>query len=265
MCQKDRQRQHVDVIMTAPAVLCLSLVDVGRGQVTINPFKGLCHPHHVWCWLLNIFISFPGYLPIALCRFSASSSFRLRSKSVSGLELLAVEVSCFDLAEARRDFSDSSIWLLELFMLGWTSTELLTVLLLRLLHWESVLSGSMSVSVSSRLWLSSELESLEAALSGVLLLLLSELLDTGAACTDGGPAAVFKGRRFSVSFTTAELGDDCATLVMETGAGAVWLAGVGVTEADALSGPGVAEFVVEGGTGAFRFFCWLSEPTPVWR
>lgn len=104
-------------------------------------------------------------------------------------------------------------------MLGWTSTELLTVLLLRLLHWESVLSGSMSVSVSSRLWLSSELESLEAALPGVLL--LSELLDRGAACTDGGPAAVFEGRRFSVSFTTAELVDDCATLVMETGAGAV--------------------------------------------
>lgn len=107
-------------------------------------------------------------------------------------------------------------------MLGWTSTELLTVLLLRLLHWESVLSGSTSVSVSSRLWLSSELESLEAALPGVLLLLLlSELLDRGAACTDGGPAAVFEGRRFSVSFTAAELGDDCATLVMETGAGAV--------------------------------------------
>lgn len=128
---------------------------------------------------MNIFTSSPGRLPIALCRFSASSSFRLRSKSVSGLELLAAVVSCFDLAEARRDFSDSSIWLLELFVLGRTGTELLTVLLLRLLHWESVLSGSTSVSVSSRLWLSSELESLEAALPGALL--LSELLDRRAA------------------------------------------------------------------------------------
>lgn len=106
-------------------------------------------------------------------------------------------------------------------MVGWTSTELLTVLLLGLLHWEPVWSGSRSVSVSSRLWLSSELESLEARLSGVLL--LSELLDGVAACTAGGPTAVFKGRGFSASFTAAEaeLVDDCATLVMETGAGAV--------------------------------------------
>lgn len=106
-------------------------------------------------------------------------------------------------------------------MVGWTSTTALTVLLLRLLHWEPVWSGSRSVSVSSKLWLSSELESLKAALSGVLL--LSELLDELAACTAGGPAAVFKGRGVSISFTTAEaeLVDDCATLVMETGTGAV--------------------------------------------
>lgn len=135
--------------------------------------------------------------------------------------MLAVVVSCLDLADVRRDFSDSTTWLLELFMVDCTSTELFTVLLLRLLHWEPVWPGSRSVSVSSRLWLSSELESLEAALSGVLL--LSELLDGSVACNAGGPTAVFKGKGFSVSFATAvaELVDDCATLVMETGAGAV--------------------------------------------
>lgn len=106
-------------------------------------------------------------------------------------------------------------------MVDWTSAVLLTVVLLRLLHWELVWSGSGSVSVSSRLWLSSELESLEAALSGVLLLL--ELLDGVVARTAGATTAVFKGSGFSFSFTTAEgeLGNDCATLVIETGVGAV--------------------------------------------
>lgn len=129
-------------------------------------------------------------------------------------------VSCLDLADMRGDFSDSSTWLLEIFMVDWTSTELLTVLLLRLLHWELVWSGSGSVSVSSQ-WLSSELESLDVALSGVLLLL--ELLDGVAACTAGATPAVFKGSGFSVSGTTTEgeLGDDCTTLVMETGLGVV--------------------------------------------
>lgn len=182
-------------------------------ELALFPLKVLCHPCYVLCW-------FPGYLPTALCLFSASSSFKLRSSSVSGLELLAVVVSCFDLADIRRGFSDSSTWLLVLFMVGWTTTELLTVLLLRLLHWEPVLSGSGSVSVSSRLWLSSELESLKAALSGVLLLL--ELPDGVAACSAGGPSAVFRGSGFSVSFTTAEaeLLAGCATLLMETGVGA---------------------------------------------
>lgn len=127
-------------------------------------------------------------------------------------------VSSLDLADMRGDFSDPSTWLLEIFKVDWTITELLTVLLLRLLDWELVWSGS--VSVSSQ-WLSSELESLDAALSGVLLLL--ELLDGVAACTAGATPAVFKGRGFSVSGSTTEgeLGDDCTTLVMETGLGVV--------------------------------------------
>lgn len=129
-------------------------------------------------------------------------------------------VSCPDLADMQGDFSDSSTWLLEIFMVDWTSTELLTVLLLRLLHLELVWSGSGSVSVSLQ-WLSSELESLDAALSGVLLLL--ELLDGVAAYTAGDTPDDFKGSGFSVSGTTTEggLGDDCTTLVMETGLGVV--------------------------------------------
>lgn len=47
MCQKDRQRQHVDVITSAPAVFCLSIVDTGHVQLIINPFKELWH--HVRC------------------------------------------------------------------------------------------------------------------------------------------------------------------------------------------------------------------------
>lgn len=264
MCQEDRQRQHVDLITSASVAPHLS---IGMGCVQlIFPFSCLCHHCSVLFWVLTTFTWLPGCLPIALCLFSASSSFRLRSNSFSGLGLLAVVVSCLDLAAIGGDFSDSFTWLLEVFMVDWTSTELLTVLLLRLLHWELVWSGSGSgsgsVSVSSQ-WLSSELESLDATLSGVLLLL--ELLDGVAACTAGATPAVFKGSGFSVSGTTTEgeLGDDCTTLVMETGLGVVWLTGAGATEADALSWPGLAEVGVEGGTGAFRFFCWLSEPTPV--
>lgn len=259
MCQEDRQRQHVELFISASVAPRLS-INMGCVQWIRFPFKCLCHHCSVLFWVLTIFIWFSGCLPIALCLFSASSSFRLRSNSFSGLELLAVVVSCLDLADMRGDFSDSSTWLQEIFMADWTTTELLTVLLLRLLHWELVWSGSVSVS-SQRL--SSELESLDAALSGVLLLL--ELLDGVAACTAGATAAVFKGSGFSVSGTTTEgeLGDDCTTLVMETGLGVVWLTGAGATEADAMSWPGLAEVGVEGGTGAFLFFCWLSKPTPV--
>lgn len=209
MCQEDRQRQHVNVITSASVAPRLS-IDIGRVQLIIFPFKCLCHHCNVLRWVLTIFAGFPGCLPIAECLFSASSSFRLRSNSFSGLEFLAAVVSSLDLADMRRDFSDSSTWLLEIFMVDWTSTELLTVLQLRLLHWEPAWSGSGSVSVSSRLWLSSELESLEAAPSEVLLLLLLELLDGVAACTAGATPAVFKGSGFSLSVTTAEgeLGGD---------------------------------------------------------
>lgn len=90
------------------------------------------------------------------------------------------------------------------------------------------------MSVSSQ-WLSSELESLDTALSGVLLLL--ELLDGVAACTAGDIPDDFKGSGFSVSGTTTEgeLGDDCTTLLMETGLGVVSLTGAGGTKADMLS------------------------------
>lgn len=156
------------------------------------------------------------------------------------------------------DISDSSIWLLELFTAGWTSTHPLTVLLVRLLHWEPV--WSRSGSESSRLWLSSELESWTARLSVVLL--LGELLVGVAAHTGGGCIAVFKGTGFIVSVTTvkAEMVVDCATFVQEAGVGVlvVWLSGVRVAEVEVSSGSGSG-----GGTGAFLFLCWLSEPRPI--
>lgn len=87
--------------------------------------------------------------------------------------------------------SDSFTLILELLVAGWTRTDPLTVLLVRLLQWESV--WSRSASESSRLWLSSELESWTARLSAVLLLRVGELEVAVAAHTDGGCTAVFKG------------------------------------------------------------------------
>lgn len=99
-------------------------------------------------------------------------------------------------------------------MVDWTSTDPHAVLLVRLLHWELVWSSSESE--SSRLWLSSELESCTAKLSVVLL--LEELLVGVGAHAGGGSTAVFKGTGF-VSITTveAEMVVDCATLVQDAG------------------------------------------------
>ncbi len=90
------------------------------------------------------------YLPIALCLlFSTSSSFRFRADSVSDLELLSEVTSSFNLAPLLLAFSDFPILLLELFLIVWITTDSLTVLLVRLLYWEPVWSGS--ASESSRL------------------------------------------------------------------------------------------------------------------
>lgn len=101
-------------------------------------------------------------------------------------------------------------------MVDWTSTDPHAVLLVRLLHWELVWSSSESE--SSRLWLSSELESWTAKLS-VVLLLLEELLVGVGAHAGGGSTVVFKGTGFIVSTTTveAEMVVDCATLVQDAG------------------------------------------------
>lgn len=97
--------------------------------------------------------------------FSTSSSFTFRAVSLSDLELLAEVASRLDLA-----FSDASASALrpELFPAGWSRTDPLAVLLVRELQYEAAWSGS--ASESSRLWLSSELESCTAGLSVVPLL-----------------------------------------------------------------------------------------------
>lgn len=101
----------------------------------------------------------------------------------------------------------------------------------------------------------------------VLLLEFGELLVGVAAHTGGGCTAVFKGIGFIVSVTTvkAEMVVECATLVQEAGVGVlvVWLSWVRAAEAEVSSGPGVMEAGEGGGTGAFLFLCWLSEPRPI--
>lgn len=100
-----------------------------------------------------------------------------------------------------------------------------------------------------------------------MVLLLGELLVGVAGHTGGGCIAVFKGTGFIVSVTTvkAEMVVDCATFVQEVRVGVlvVWLSGVRVAEVEVSSGSGVIEAAVGGGTGAFLFLCWLSEPRPI--
>lgn len=63
-----------------------------------------------------------------------------------------------------------------------------------------------------------------------------------------------------------EIGSDSATLAWKAGMD-VWIpepSGVGAAEAEVSSEPVVIEAGVGGGTGAFLFRCWLSEPRPIW-
>lgn len=155
----------------------------------------------------------PQQYTIALCLlFSTSSSFRFRADSVSDLELLAEVVSSFNSTAVL--LAESSILPLELFVAACTCADPLAVLPVRLLHWEPV--RSRSASESSRLWLSSELESWTARLSEVLLLGVGELVVGVAAHTGGGCAAAFTGTGFTVCVTTVAVVVtvvDCATLV----------------------------------------------------
>lgn len=140
------------------------------------------------------------------------------------------------------------------------------MLLVMLLHWEPV--WSRSASESSRLWLSSELESWTARLSVVLLLGVGDWLWVVLVThTGGGCTAVFKGTGFTVCVTTVvvEMVVDCVTLLRKAAVGVslAWLSGVGVADAEVSSRPGVMEDGVGGGAGAFLFLCWLSEPRPI--
>lgn len=99
-------------------------------------------------------------------------------------------------------------------------------------------------------------------LSVVLLLGVGELAVEVAGCS-----AVFKGLGFIVCITTmvAEAGTACATLERTAGVGVsvAWMSGLGEGEVEVSSKPGVVEDGVGGGTGAFLFLCWLSEPRAI--
>lgn len=213
------------------------------------------------CWLSVFKTSFK-YLPIALCLLlSTSSSFRLRADSVSDLQLLAEVASWSNFLALLLDFSDSSILLLEILTVG---SDSLVLLLVRVLQWEP--AWSRSASESSKLWLSSELESWTGRLSMVLLLGVGELAVGVAWHMAGGCPTVFKETGFIVCVTTVveETVTDSATLVRKAGVGVLvaWLSGVWAAEMS--SEPGVTEAGVGGGAGAFLFLCWLSEPSPIW-
>lgn len=107
------------------------------------------------------------------------------------------------------------------------------------------------------LWLSSELESWAAMLSVVLL--LRELLVGVPGHEGGGSAAVFKGASLIVSVTSVETVEtetvvDCETVVQESAAGVsvMLVSRMAVAHMEVSLGPG--------GTGAFLFLCWVSDP-----
>lgn len=140
-------------------------------------------------------------------------------------------------------------------MTCWTTMDPLTELLVRLLHWEPF--WSRSGSESSVLWLSSELESWAAMLSVVLL--LRELLVGVPGHKGGGSAALFNGATLIVSVTSVEaveteMAVDCETVVQGSAAGVsvMFVSRMAVAHAEVSLGPG--------GTGAFLFLCWVSDP-----
>lgn len=104
------------------------------------------------------------------------------------------------------------------------------------------------------LWLSSELESWAAMLSVVLL--LRELLVGVPGHKGGGSAALFKGATLIVSVTSVEtdMVVDCETMVQgsEAGVSVMFVSRMAVAHVEVSLGPG--------GTGAFLFLCWVSDP-----
>lgn len=91
-----------------------------------------------------------------------------------------------------------------------------------------------------------------------VVLLLRELLVGVPGHKGGVSAAVFKGATLIISFTSVETVEtemvDCETVVQESAAGVsvMFVSRMAVAHVEVSLGPG--------GTGAFLFLCWVSDP-----